>query len=77
MAGRQDSVRRAREFSPFLRDAAAALPHIVALFLEKGSAEAVEAALEASSDEVETELRRRRLGLALDGDFGEIAGVLS
>jgi glutamate-ammonia-ligase adenylyltransferase len=77
MAGRQDSVRRAREFSPFLRDAAAALPHIVETFIEKGGEEAIAAALEASSDEVETELRRHRLGLALAVALGDLAGELS
>jgi hypothetical protein len=59
-AAREDALRRAREFSPFLRDTAAALPEIASAFLEHGSADAVSRALAANADTVEGELRRRR-----------------
>ena len=70
-------MRRAREFSPFLRDAASALPQIAESFSKNGSAEAVSAALDAEADGVEEELRRKRLGLALAVALGDLSGELS
>ena len=75
-AGREDALRRAREFSPFLRETAAALPELVAAFLEDGSAEAVVQALAASAETVESELRRRRAGVALTVALGDLSGEL-
>lgn len=71
---RENAFRRAREHSPFLREAAAALPHLVELFLERGSSEAIAEALVATGDTVEAELRRRRLGVALSIALGDLAG---
>jgi glutamate-ammonia-ligase adenylyltransferase len=75
-AAREDALRRAREFSPFLRDAAAALPEIASAFLDRGCADAVNRALGANADTVEGELRRRRLGMALAVALGDLSGEL-
>ncbi len=75
-AVREEALRRAREFSPFLREAAASLPELVDQFLDKGSAAAVDAALAASAPTVDAELRRRRLGVALAVALGDLAGEL-
>ncbi|MCH8616225.1 bifunctional [glutamine synthetase] adenylyltransferase/[glutamine synthetase]-adenylyl-L-tyrosine phosphorylase [Sphingomonas sp. SM33] len=76
-ATRQAALDRAREFSPFLREAAAALPQLADLFVEQGSVSAIEAAVAVRGDTVEAELRRQRLGLALTVAFGDLAGELS
>jgi glutamate-ammonia-ligase adenylyltransferase len=70
-------LRRAGKFAPFLREAAATLPQIVEIFLEKGSLEAIGAALAAQANDVEVELRRQRLGLALAVALGDLSGELS
>ena len=51
-AVRKEALSRAGDFAPFLREAAATLPHIVEIFTEKGSLKAIEAALEAQADDV-------------------------
>jgi len=76
-ATRQAALDRAREFSPFLREAAAALPQLADLFVEQGSVSAIEAAVAVRGDTVEAELRRQRLGLALSVALGDLAGELS
>ena len=73
---REEALGRAREFSPFLREAAASLPGLVDQFLEKGSTAAIDAALAASAPTVDAELRRRRLGVALAVALGDLAGEL-
>lgn len=75
-AVREEALKRAREFSPFLREAVVSLPEIVDQFIEKGSNVAVEAALTASAPTVDAELRRRRLGVALAVALGDLAGEL-
>lgn len=75
-AVREEALRRAREFSPFLREAAASLSGLVDQFLEKGSTAAIDAALVASAPTVDAELRRRRLGVALAVALGDLAGEL-
>ena len=74
---RGEAVSRAERFSPFLREAMAALPDIVRLFVEKGSHDAVAAALAADADTLAAKLRRKRLGLALAVGLGDLAGELS
>lgn len=76
-AAREDALRRAREFSPFLRETSAASAELAQLFVGKGSEAAVEAALAATGDTVEAELRRQRSGVALTVALGDLAGELS
>ena len=71
--GRTRCAGRAN-FSPFLREAAAALPELVATFIEHGSAEAAGRALGANADNVESELRQRRAGVALTVALGDLSG---
>ena len=77
MPARQDALDRARHHSPFLREAAAALPDLVETFVQQGSQTAVEEALAAQSDSVEAQLRRQRLGVALTVALGDLAGEFS
>ena len=77
MAARKDALRRAGEFAPFLREAATSLPRIVDIFVENGSQEAIRAALEVRADNVDAELRRQRLGIALAVALGDLSGELS
>ncbi len=77
MPSRKDALRRAREYSPFLREAASALPSIAEVFEIYGAAAAIEAALGVRPDDVETELRRQRLGVALAIALGDLSGELS
>src|SRR5688572_1556417 len=75
--GRENALRRACEFSPFLREAAASRPEIASAFVDHGSGEAVTRALETNSETVEGELRRRRAGIALAVGLGDLSGELS
>ena len=68
---------RAREFSPFLRDALDARPELEGCFVEAGSRAALAAALAEPDGPVEAVLRRSRLGLALAIALGDLAGELS
>ena len=74
---RLDALRRAEEFSPFLREAIRSLPDIAAAFERSSAAAAVELALGASDQDPEAELRKQRLGLALAVALGDLAGELS
>jgi [glutamine synthetase] adenylyltransferase / [glutamine synthetase]-adenylyl-L-tyrosine phosphorylase len=73
---RNSALARAREHSPFLRDAIAARRELAEAFVERGVTAAVELALAADGDGVEARLRRRRLGLALSIALGDLAGEL-
>ena len=74
---REDALKRARDFSPFLRDASANRPDLVGSFLEDGAAAAVDRALAVSGGTVDSELRRRRTGVALTVALGDLAGEFS
>jgi glutamate-ammonia-ligase adenylyltransferase len=74
---RRQALARAERFSPFLRDALQALPRIGESFDRDGASAAVELALGAAGEELEVELRRQRLGLALAVALGDLAGELS
>jgi glutamate-ammonia-ligase adenylyltransferase len=74
---RLDALRRAERCSPFLREALRALPDIANAFEQSGADAAVRLALSAADDEIEVELRRQRLGLALAVALGDLAGELS
>jgi glutamate-ammonia-ligase adenylyltransferase len=74
---RRDAIARAEQYSPFLREALRSLPDIGATFERDGAQKAVEFALSSKDEELEVELRRRRLGLALGVALGDLAGELS
>ena len=74
---RQDAVDRAEQYSPFLREAMKAHPHIVDAFMNNGAIAASQLAFAASEAEVEVGLRRKRAGLALAVALGDLAGELS
>jgi glutamate-ammonia-ligase adenylyltransferase len=76
-SARENAVARATRHAPFLRDGLAARPDLADLFLRDGAEVAVAAALAATGDNVEAELRRQRAGLALTVALGDLAGELS
>src|SRR5215210_978623 len=59
------AIGRAKSYSPFLREAGSALPEIIEVFGRQGAEAAIQLALAASGEGLETELRRQRHGLAL------------
>ena len=69
-------MRRARDHSPFLREATQARGDIVEIFTEYGAVAAAELALRASGANIEARLRRKRYGLALAVALGDLAGEL-
>jgi len=69
-------LRRARDHSPFLREATQARGDIVEIFTEYGAVAAAELALRASGANIEARLRRKRYGLALAVALGDLAGEL-
>lgn len=69
-------MRRARDHSPFLREAIQARGDIVEIFVEYGAVAAAELALRATGANVEACLRRKRHGLALAVALGDLAGEL-
>ena len=73
---REDAVARAAAHSPFLREALERLPEVRQAFLEQDSRTAVDRALSATGETLETELRRQRHGLALAVALGDLAGEL-
>jgi glutamate-ammonia-ligase adenylyltransferase len=73
---RQDAVGRAQAFSPFLREAMTRRPDVLASFLESGAAQAAEIAMGRGAETVESELRRRRVGVALAAALGDLSGEL-
>ena len=75
---REDAVGRAREHSPFLREALLARPDIGEAFVGSGAAAAAELALSVAPDlPVDRRLRQRRHGLALAVALGDLAGELT
>ncbi len=74
---RDDAVERAKAHSSFLRETMRALPQLADAFLGGGAEAAVRLALEARDADLETELRRQRLGLALAVALGDLSGELS
>ena len=75
-SARVDAVRRAREHSPFLRDAIDARGDLLDAFLEGGADAAVERALTANAEALDSRLRRQRLDLALAVALGDLVGEL-
>ena len=77
IASRQDALSRARQHSPFLREALAARGDIEEIFLAEGASRAAKHALDAAPDApIERQLRQRRLGLALAVALGDLAREL-
>src|SRR3990170_6446796 len=74
---RRDAIARARSEAPFLREAMLARPDLVELFAGQGAEAAVAHALAATGENLATELRRRRHGLALTVALGDLAGEYS
>jgi [glutamine synthetase] adenylyltransferase / [glutamine synthetase]-adenylyl-L-tyrosine phosphorylase len=74
---REDSLARARNHSPFLREAAQAYPAVVDAFTSHGSSVAANVALSATHEELEVRLRRRRRALALAVALGDLSGELA
>src|SRR5690348_9035609 len=77
-AGLRDAaIARARDHSPFLREAMLLDPEIADSFRADGAEAAVSLALGSASDlPVESRLRKRRHGLALAVALGDLAGEL-
>ena len=77
-AGLRDAaIARARDHSPFLREAMLLDPEIADSFRANGAEAAVSLALGSASDlPVESQLRKRRHGLALAVALGDLAGEL-
>ncbi|MEO7503879.1 MAG: glutamine-synthetase adenylyltransferase, partial [Sphingomicrobium sp.] len=75
-AKRVSAIERATRFSPFLREAMAALPAIADRFRDAGSEAAIGVALDLSTDDVGSALRRQRHALALAVALGDLAGEL-
>ena len=73
---RQDALDRARRFSPFLREAMAALPDVAETFLRDGSDSAIAGVPLLNGDSVATTLRRQRHALALAVALGDLSGEL-
>ena len=74
---REGAIERADRHSPFLREAMAAKPAIVAAFLKRGALAAAAEAIEAEGETEDSALRTRREGLALAVALGDLSGELS
>lgn len=73
---REEAVVRAQSFSPFLRDAMTRRPDVLDAFLRSGSQAAAHVARSSGAETVESELRRRRVGVALAAALGDLSGEL-
>jgi [glutamine synthetase] adenylyltransferase / [glutamine synthetase]-adenylyl-L-tyrosine phosphorylase len=71
---REDAIARARSEAPFLREAMLFRPDLVDIFINEGAEKAIARALTAKGDDLATELRRRRHGIALTVALGDLAG---
>ena len=74
---RENALVRARAHSPFLRDLLIAREDIGEAFSTSGAMRAIQLARTVRGEDVETELRRQRQGLALAVALGDLAGELS
>jgi glutamate-ammonia-ligase adenylyltransferase len=76
LAARKDALRRAKEHSPFLREALLARPEIGEAFAARGAKAAAESALSIGGDELDARLRRQRHALALATALGDLSGEM-
>src|SRR3954453_5418413 len=74
---RAEAVKRARDYSPFLRATMDSRPEVLEEFQRSGADAAVRLALSAEGESVDARVRRRRQGLALAIALGDLAGELS
>jgi len=75
---REDAVARAREHSPFLREALLARPDVAEAFLQRGAGAAAGLGLAVAADlAVGRRLRQQRHALALAVALGDLSGELS
>ena len=70
-------MRRARDHSPFLREAMLARSDVVEAFTANGVADSVALALGSDGDSIDQLLRRQRYALALAVALGDLAGELT
>jgi glutamate-ammonia-ligase adenylyltransferase len=75
--GREEAIGRAKRFSPFLREALDLRPEIADRFRDEGAIGAAARALGYADPDLDVELRRQRLGLALAVALGDLSGELS
>jgi glutamate-ammonia-ligase adenylyltransferase len=74
---RGNALARARDHSPFLREAIEARPEIAEAFLSEGAERAAALALAATGESLESALRRQRHGLALAVALGDLGAELT
>ncbi|HEY7006538.1 MAG TPA: bifunctional [glutamine synthetase] adenylyltransferase/[glutamine synthetase]-adenylyl-L-tyrosine phosphorylase, partial [Sphingomicrobium sp.] len=75
---REEALRRARDHSPFLREALGARPEVGEEYLARGAEAAARLVLAADAElPIERRLRRRRQGLALAAALGDLSGEFS
>ena len=75
--GREDAVYRARNHSPFLREAMQTRGDILETFIEKGAVAAADLAVASTGEGIDAQLRRQKLAIALAVALGDLAGELS
>ena len=75
-SSRNDAVKRAKGHSPFLREAMHAVPEVLDSFVSSGVDSAIAVALGARDSDLESKLRRQRLGLALAVALGDLSAEL-
>jgi glutamate-ammonia-ligase adenylyltransferase len=76
-SAREDAIARARDHSPFLREALGSRGDIADAFLRSGASAAAELALQTAADlPVARRLRQRRHALALAVALGDLSGEL-
>jgi glutamate-ammonia-ligase adenylyltransferase len=74
---RADALRRANEYSPFLREAIRTRGEIAEAFSSEDAATAAQLALAADGKDLDGRLRRQRQGLALAVALGDLSGELA
>jgi len=73
-SGRDDALRRARDHSPFLREAILARDDVAQAFVAHGAAAAADIALASEGETIDSRLRRQRHALALAVALGDLSG---
>jgi len=72
-SGRDDALRRARDHSPFLREAILARDDVAQAFVAHGAAAAADIALASEGETIDSRLRRQRHALALAVALGDLS----